>query len=221
MTMAFDISNIYGSAPLTPIAKQSLQGNSGFIPFLPFFGGNDNNSFMNNDFMSIMLKFNSFLTNPWSYSPPREFNTKTDMAAIKKYYNPKMSNALANIAYQHASNKDTRHKCLQGVRESLTQKGLVNGSMGGSAYQSADVLAKNKNFKEVAVSRNDLRNLPAGCVVVWDKNYIGTKSSDVHGHIAITTGDGGEASDHVSNRLYMLNASHRVFLPVGGLNKTA
>lgn len=220
MTMAFTIGNNYSSVPLSPLQTKILQGDTTFTPFLPFFG-NDNNSFLNDDLMAIMLKFNSFLVNPWSYMPPRQFNTKTDMAAIKKYYNPKMSNALANIAYQNAMAKDSRHKCLQGVRESLTQKGLVAGTMGASAYQSADVLARNKNFKEVSVSREDLRKLPAGCVVVWNRNYIGTKSSDVHGHIAITTGDGGEASDHVSPRLYMLNASYRVFLPVGGLNRNA
>lgn len=189
---------------------------------LNFFDSkNVNNSFFDDIFMSVMSSYNSFLKNPSQYTPQKTFNTQTNLECLNKHYNPQLSNTLANIAYEHASKKNTRHLCLQGVREILNKKGLVSGRMGGSAYMAADVLAGNKNFKEVTVSRSELKDLPAGCVIVWDRNHVGTKSSDKHGHIAITTGNGGEVSDHVSKKIYMLNSSHRVFVPVGKIEKTA
>lgn len=180
------------------------------------FGG------FNNDFMaSTMSMFNNFLMNPMAFMFQTNFNTKTNLAQLKNVYNPERGNALANIAQQNAAANNTRGKCLKGVRQTLNKAGLVGGSMGNSAYQAADVLARNKNFKEVQVSRDDLKNLPAGCVIVWDRNYVGTKSSDVHGHIAVTLGNGKEASDHLPDKTYMLRSSHRVFVPVGGINHSA
>lgn len=176
------------------------------------------------DMSSPFQMFDMFMNNkmpmPWQKGLfNQSFDTRTNMAALKKTYNPQLANKLANIAYKNAMARNSRHRCLAGARESFNDMGLVKGSMGGSAYQAAAVLEKNKNFKEVQVSRADLKNLPAGCVIVWNRNCFGTKSSDIHGHIAITLGGGKEASDHVSNKTYLLNSSHRVFVPVG-LNRS-
>lgn len=172
------------------------------------------------DFSSPFQLFDMFMAGkmpqPWQKGLfNQSFDTNTNLAALKKTYNSQLGNKLANIAYKNATERNSRHRCLAGARESFNDMGLVKGSMGASAYQAAAVLAKNKNFKEVQVSRDDIKNLPAGCVVVWNKNYFGKKSSDIHGHIAITLGNGKEASDHVANKTYMLNSSHRVFVPVG------
>lgn len=218
------------------IYNRSNVGFTQFIQFSPFAnpvsntGGMDS-LFMNpyafggnfpqfdGDFMTTMMLFNLYMNNQMAFSMQtrmfdQSFNTKTDLKQLKDVYNPKLGNNLANIAYKNASTMNTRHKCLKGAREILNQADLVDGKMGASAYQAAAVLERNKNFKEVSVSREDLRNLPAGCVLVWDRNYVGSKTSDIHGHIAITLGDGKEASDHVSDKTYLLNSRHRVFVPV-------
>ena len=192
-------------------------GNDSAFPSM--FSPNGFNSLFGNMSSPFQL-FDMFMNNkmplPWQKGLfNQNFDTRTNMAALKKSYNPKLANKLANIAYKNAMARNSHHKCLAGARESFNDMGIVKGTMGGSAYQSAAVLAKNKNFKEVQVSREDLRNLPAGCVIVWSRNYFGNKSSDVHGHIAITLGGGKEASDHVSNKTYLLNSSRRVFVPVG------
>jgi len=188
------------------------------------------NSFpaFNNDFMTTFTMFNSFLNGQmpmlWQNRIfDTNFNTNTNLpqlSAVK--YDKTLGNSLANIAYKNAVSKNSKHKCLQGVRESLNKQGLVDGTMGSSAYQAAAVLKNNKNFREVSVSREDLKNLPAGCVIVWDRNYVGTSSADIHGHITVTLGNGSGACDRVEKKLFMLNTKHRVFVPVAsGINKTA
>lgn len=225
--MAFNLYNMnnvgFGSVS-NPFSASSAGADfanpfSSITNSLPAFGGGD--------FMSTFSMFNCFLNGqmPMMWQNKfftTNFNTNSNLpqlSAVK--YSKNMGNSLANIAYRNASQTNSRHQCLKGVRQSLNQKGLVDGNMGGSAYQAASVLEHNKNFKEVNVSREDLKNLPAGCVIVWDRNYVGTKSSDLHGHIAVTLGDGREASDHVAGRTYLLNSRHRVFVPVDRFNKTA
>ena len=222
----FNMNGIGNSAGLNPASNCFSEGTDfGMSAFSNPFAMASSFPGFDGDFMSTINMFSSFMNNlmPMSWQNKiftDHFNTKTNLPQLKNVYNPNLGNSLANIANKNATQKDTRHKCLQGVRETLNKTGLVNGSMGGSAYQAAELLAHNKNFKEVAVDTKDLKNLPAGCVIVWDRNYVGTKSSDIHGHIAVTLGDGREASDHVANKTYILNSNHRVFVPVG-MNKAA
>lgn len=98
--------------------------------------------------------------------------------------------------------------CLKWVSQSLARNG-VSGIGGASAYMAADQLAKNSHFKEVkGVSDADLSNLPAGCVVVWDRG-----NGHEHGHICISLGDGREASDKIRNMTHNYGTSFRVFQP--------
>lgn len=173
-------------------------------------------------FMSNMSLLNSFLNNQALFLSNnkgynRPFNTNTNLPQLKDvnvHYSSERGRMLANIASENAIEKNSRHRCLEGVRETLNECGSVNGKLGGSAYQAADMLAKNKNFQEIKVERKDLKELPAGCVIVWDRNYAGTKTSDIHGHITVALGNGSGASDHIEEKLYMLNSQHRVFIPV-------
>ena len=82
----------------------------------------------------------------------------------------------------------------------------------GHAYQSVEEF-RNKNglgqyFGELEnVSREDLPNLPAGCVVVWDQDSVNTS-----GHISICLGDGREVSDFIGNQI-IRDVDFHVFYP--------
>ena len=96
--------------------------------------------------------------------------------------------------------------CYRWVKKALSRHG-VNVS-GGSAYQAADQLARNPKFREIRVSPQDLKKLPAGAVVVWNKG-----NGHEHGHISIALGNGKEASDKIRNQITNYGTGVRVFLP--------
>lgn len=211
--------NIYGAGLGSNIFSPPISNPSSS---LAFWGadGQDYSSIMNGDFSSTLQLFNMYMGGqlPFDFMGTlfdTNFNTKTDLPSLKNVYNPKLGNKLANIANQNAQSRGTKKLCLQGVRTTLEKAGLKeNGSMGGSAFQADKVLSRNKNFKEVGVSRDDLKNLPAGCVVVWQPS-----DGHPHGHIAVTLGNGKEASDHVQNQI-VRNTGYSVFVPVG-ISKSA
>lgn len=96
--------------------------------------------------------------------------------------------------------------CYRGVKHHLRQIGV--NLTGGSAYQAADQLANSDRFREVQVSREQLRSLPAGAVVVWNRG-----NGRRHGHISIAMGDGREASDRIRRQITNYPNSFRVFIP--------
>ena len=99
--------------------------------------------------------------------------------------------------------------CSRYVREGLQRTGLYNGHT-ASAYQMGGILAKNKNFQEVSPNSVNLKNLPAGCILVYDKNT--KKYSNEHGHIEVTLGDGTACSDGRTRNIYSTN-NMRIFVP--------
>lgn len=77
----------------------------------------------------------------------------------------------------------------------------------------ADKLAQNKNFKEIKVSsQNQLKSLPAGCVVVYGRGAA--RYNSAHGHIEVTLGDGTAGSDGQTRNMRFAQ-NMRVFVPVG------
>lgn len=96
--------------------------------------------------------------------------------------------------------------CYRGVKHHLRQIGV--NLTGGSAYMAADQLAATGRFREVRVERSQLRSLPAGAVVVWNRG-----NGRRHGHISIAMGDGREASDRVRRQIVNYPNSFRVFIP--------
>jgi len=101
--------------------------------------------------------------------------------------------------------------CSRHVRQGLQRTGMHNGHT-GSAYQMGGVLAENENFQEITINnKDDLKKLPAGCIVVYDRGAAGYSSE--HGHIEVTLGDGTACSDgRTYNMRYAQNM--RVFVPV-------
>ena len=138
-------------------------------------------------------------------------------------YDAEAGKKLASVA----CNKPTGYKgaggyCSEGVDDSLKQVyGTCTGV--GSAYQAADILASDEGigayFEEVeGVSREDLKSLPEGYIVVWHHNRESggngvSEAGKVHGHISICLGDGRESSDYIWPQTYKRDASYRVFCP--------
>lgn len=79
---------------------------------------------------------------------------------------------------------------------------------GVPAYTAAGQLARNPNFREARVSRDQLGNLPAGATVVWAPH-----GKHRNGHVSIALGNGREASDVLRNQIVNYGSSFRVFLP--------
>lgn len=117
-------------------------------------------------------------------------------------------NRLASDAQQIAASgvAGSGGNCKRGVRMALERQGVSLGGL--SAYQGADQLARNPRFREVQIPREQLRSLPPGAVVVWDR-----KQGHPHGHISIALGNGREASDVLRNQITNYGSQHRVFLP--------
>lgn len=208
------------------------------MQFSPFAG--DFSMYMNNDFASTMFLFDNYMSNQL---PPRwdstlfnkSYNTSVpsmksmrfvrpesyyaNKSELKDVYKPDFATNLANIAEKNANamryDKDSdKYLCSRGVRQSLEKAGIANGFRANSAYEGADLLRSNKNFKEVAVEKDDLTKLPAGCVIVWDPYSDSKGNYHKDGHIAVTLGDGKEASDRV-NPIRLRNTDYSVFVPSG------
>ncbi|MEI8129120.1 MAG: hypothetical protein WCG95_05840 [bacterium] len=141
----------------------------------------------------------------------QSFNTKTDLAALKNVYNPGLGNQLASNARQAANSLNSTGKCAKGVVSAMVNGGFAGDNVrSASAYQIDAKLAQHKNFKEVTVSQEDLRNLPAGCTIVWQPSL-----GHPNGHIAVTQGDGSETSDHINKLIVRSGVQYSVFVPVG------
>ena len=73
----------------------------------------------------------------------------------------------------------------------------------------SNILANNPNFKKLSSNNVNVKELPAGCVLVYDKGAQGY--SKEYGHVEITTGDGRGVSDGITQNLRKPSA---IFIPV-------
>jgi len=180
--------------------------------------GSDFASF--SSFANTFNMFNMFMNNPmgfdFSNSFNQSFNTQNNLDALQSVYNPDLSNKLANIANNVATGTNTVGYCAAGVVDALEEANLTSSgeARAEAAYEIAPKLRNSNNFKEVSVSREDLSNLPAGCVVVWDAS-----EGHQYGHITVTlgpneNGEPQEASDHVQGLITDRDAAFSVFVPV-------
>ncbi|MFY0524712.1 LysM peptidoglycan-binding domain-containing protein [Archangium gephyra] len=114
---------------------------------------------------------------------------------------------LANVARGVASQMNTRGWCARGVFNSLQAAGMAI-PRSPSAYMAAATLARDPRFREVNLSDAQIRALPPGAIVV---SGAYNSPGNPHGHIAVTLGNGMEASDHIAR--IATHGTQRVFIP--------
>ena len=117
---------------------------------------------------------------------------------------------LRQIRRKQNQPEDAAGPCARYVRQAFERNKLTTGVKFDSAYMWADSLAKNKNFKEVTVTKEDLKNLPEGFVIVYKPGAA--KYHKKYGHILITKGNGQGASFFVEDIRPADDV--RVFMPV-------
>lgn len=118
-------------------------------------------------------------------------------------------NALARNSANVCRTMGTSGMCYRGVKNALRPMGV--NLHGGSAYMAADQLAGNPKFREIQVPRDQLRNLPPGAVVVWNRG-----PGHPHGHISVSLGNGMEGSDKLRRQITNYPSTCRVFIPNQG-----
>lgn len=149
----------------------------------------------------------------------KALNTNLYQAADTKVKNHTEKSELKDIGYdtskgqklaQNAAKNTVgfTHQCATYVKNAIQRSGLGSYEY-GDAYQCADILTRNNNFKEISTNGLDLSALPAGCVLVYDKGVAGYSSK--YGHTEITLGNGKAVSDGVTNNI---RQGARVFVPV-------
>ncbi len=144
-----------------------------------------------------------------SFTTVKPKSGKTYASVSEAGYNSNLGAKIAADAKSHACRR-SQHKCAHYVGNVFDRLG-ISWTREGSAADLPRQIVKNKNFREVSINSVDLRNLPAGCVIVYPRRAAGYSSE--HGHVEISLGNGTAASDFVnSNIKYASNA--RVFVPV-------
>jgi hypothetical protein len=176
---------------------------------------------------SMMDSF-SFNVNKTRSSSSSSSTSKTKaeaMTTLKSFgYNETKGDTLAQKALNNANyvcNPTTKQitskrklqsefttQCARYVKMAIRDSGLGSYT-NGHAYQMKSVLEKNPNFKEIPVSSVNVNDLPAGCILVFDKGT--QKYSSSYGHVEITTGDGRGVSDGITRNLRTPSA---IFIPV-------
>lgn len=103
---------------------------------------------------------------------------------------------LAKYAKKVAEEMDVSSQCYTGVKYTLWSAGVISDyadmPRGGASQAKNYFDAHPDQFKKLNISANDLKSLPAGVIIVYNK-----KGKD--GHIAITNGKGQEMSDSTDN----------------------
>ena len=142
---------------------------------------------------------------------PINFKNKAENVASLKdiNYSSSKGQRLAQEMKKHA--KGFMGYCSRHVSNGLERSGLGHERT-KSAHMMDTELDKNKNFRKVSVSSaQELKELPAGCVLVYEAGAANYSSK--HGHIEVTLGDGTACSDGITKNLRYSDRMS-VFVPV-------
>ena len=195
------------------------------LPFTDFFGMFQFPSF--NIFDNWLNQYN-FNVNPFSYN--MQFPSMFSNYQVQQSYNVDTFAKTSNIDYSKDELKLDGYNAFKGKNlakialnrsvgwtgycaayvKSAIQEANLGAYKYGHAYQMPSILRNNSNFKEISPEGVDVGKLPAGCVLVYDKNTEGY--SKKYGHTEITTGDGRAVSDGITKNLYKKPSS--IFIPV-------
>lgn len=163
-------------------------------------------SLYNNNFANLKKGLDSDNTYTTTNSKKALSSNKVSATLEDAGYDKTKGDKLANTAAKNTVG--FTHQCATYVKNAIQNSGLGAYEY-GDAYECANILERNKNFKEISTNGLDLSTLPAGCVLVYDKGVAGYSSK--YGHTEITLGNGQAASDGVTNNI---RQGARVFVPV-------
>lgn len=159
---------------------------------------------MRTDFLTALLK------NPPVGLGQYDINTNSNLPVLEDVgYNSSLGKKLAQSAVAAAGPRSSK-ECAKHVSDAMASCGVLGER--GHAYQLEYTLRKNNNFKEIKItSADELKNLPAGCVVVYPRGAAGYSSE--YGHVEIAMGNGSGVSDFV-NKNMKYSPDVKVFVPV-------
>jgi len=142
---------------------------------------------------------------PVSQKNPAQTISYTSAAAQQR--GQRSAQRALNIARKMGGSRSTG-KCYNAVKQALSDHIRLTGV---PAHGAAGQLARSSAYREVTgLSPAQLRNLPAGAVVVWGKT-----GASPYGHISVALGNGREASDYTGPQMTSLrgHTNFRVFMP--------
>ncbi len=181
--------------PSVPLFMDFFQMPEFNIPMLSLFSSGTKN------------KTRKTSTNPFSSN--YSFNTSTKYRSLNDAgYNSQLANRLAQDIASHVCSGSTGY-CAKYVSNSLERLGISGAR--GDAWQLKNSLRVNPHFKEIDVASVDVKKLPAGCILVYDRGAGGY--SRKYGHVEITLGNGKAASDFINNNI-VSTSNMTVFVPV-------
>lgn len=132
---------------------------------------------------------------------------KSKFTGTLEDYNAENGKKLARIALAN-SPKTWKKECATYVKNAIKDAGLGEYET-GDAHEVDNILAKNPNFKQISTENIDVNELPAGCILVYEKGVQGYDKN--YGHVEITTGDKRGVSDGITNNL---REPSSIFIPV-------
>lgn len=160
------------------------------------------------NFMPVFQPINNIWNTPvFSIKSSPNTDTFTRTTSPLDNYNATKGNLLANIAAQRAVGEVGY--CAKFVQEAISIAGL-GACTGANAFEMADTLRLNPNFREISKDEVDINSLPAGCILVYDK--CTRHPDEIYGHIEFTRGNGEGISDGISKSLHPNPSA--VFIPV-------
>jgi len=186
-----------------------------FLNFRPTFYPTYNNYNSINSLFNYKPPTNIFTqktnqNNIFGRNYAEEFRQKTQNLVSSNFlslgYNAEKGNRLSNIASKNAVG--FKGYCARAVKNDI-QQAVLGQYEYGHAYQCADTLSKNPNFKEISTKGLDLEKLPAGCILTYGKGVAGYNKQ--YGHVEITDGKGNAYSDGKTSNI---RQGARVFIPV-------
>lgn len=166
--------------------------------------------------MATMPSLNSNMQYDWSNQikqlkiivPDKKKEEKEiEFTGDLKDYNAENGSKLSEVALKNSVG--WTQQCATYVKNAIKEAGLGE-YIQGDAHEMDTILASNNNFKKINPEDINITDLPAGCVLVYEKGVGGYHEE--YGHVEITTGDGRGVSDGITNNLNK-KPSH-IFIPV-------
>ncbi len=184
-----------------------------FTPSLPTYSSGTSSacgnllSFLNSSRTSSSSSSSSSTS---SYSSgQRSYNTDTNLPTLRAVgYNTEKAQRLAKAIGKEAKEGGFDGRCAAHVKTAIQNAGLGD-YVSGHAYQMDTILEKNPNFKQISAEGVDLKKLPAGCILVYERGV--SRYSSQYGHVEITFGNGTAGSGGITHNL---RAGAKIFVPV-------